>query len=596
MKISYISRSNTWNDRQIIKEAEKLSIDLEKIDNLKDLNNSEIYDSLGDVVLWRSSLLEPRSGRTTLLNILDKSEKIIINRSLIDYPAVIFKQFQQEYLRQNTKDILTIPTFTFQNKKDLVNGVKEGLLKFPFIKKPNLGAKGEGIKLIEDNGEIDLLTDEEVYKSVFQNFIKNDGDYRVLVVGGKPIGAIKRVGEKGSFVNNVSMGGEALAVTDGSLKIEMFKIASQVAGIFNLGFCGVDIIQDTESQKLYFLELNTVPQWEGFQKCTGINVAEKLLGYCQDLAKRKSQSAKTLVKKYYLGDLENLANRKFHFLTRMFLWTRDEKYLEELKYLKKDYFGRSENDFRKIIKKIFADKDIYQKRIYNKKDFRVKSANKYPLLGVYSELLFRNLMSKNIFGENLYPILKEFMPDEELLQIRTGLLESKKDVLNLSTFAINYLYFLEEYFPDNQTVQINIKQLLQLTEEKDFGSQQKKSAELMNNVYFLTHIIIGASRFYRNKINRDREDYLQVLKILEKIVEQNYIKLSLDTKLELLVCAKLLNTESSLRTRIEQEAALSLSPIGNFLIDTMNAKREKSPRGWLGSEHRNVLYIMLNSK
>ena len=595
MKISYVSRSDTWNDQQIITEAEKRKINLEKV-SIKDLNNPKIYRSLGDIVLWRSSFLEPRSGRTTLLSILDKKGKIIINRSLIDYPAVIFKQFQQEYLKQVISDIETIPTFTFADKDDLQKAIDGGLLKFPFIKKPNLGAKGEGVKLIKNLKDINLLEKEEISKSVFQNFIKNDGDYRVLVIGGRPVGAIKRMGEEGSFVNNVSRGGRVLAVEDEKLETELFKIASQVAGTFNLGFCGVDVIQDSESGKLYFLELNTVPQWEGFQKCTGINIAGKLLDYCQELADRKNKAVAELVKNYYSKHIDKLANRKLHFLTRMFLWTKDKKYLKHLEEIKEKYYGKNKKDLQKIIKEILNNKDTYQRRIYNKKDFRVESADKYPLLGAYSELLFRNLMSKNIFGEDLKPTISSFIKDEELLKIRDELLNNDQDILNLSTFAINYLYFLEEYFAGERKVKVSVKKILKLIQKKDFGTREKEAMLIMNDIYLITHAIIGASKFYKNKITKRRRLYLKMFKVLERIVNDNYIRLSLDTKLELLICARLLNIESNLEDRINQEAELSLSPVGNFLIDTMNAKRGKSSKNWLGSEHRNVLYIMLNSQ
>ncbi len=594
MKISYISRSDTWNDQQIIAAAKEKKINLEKV-NIQDLNNKKVYKSLGEVVLWRSSLLEPRSGRTTLLNILDKKGKFIINRSIIDYPAVIFKQFQQEYVEETTSNIKTISTFTFLNKSDLKKAVTENILKFPFIKKPNLGAKGEGIKLIKSLDDLSLLEEEEIAKSVFQNFVKNDGDYRILVIGGRPLGVIKRIGEEGSFLNNVSMGGQVVAVEDEKLKIALFKIATQVAATFNLGFCGIDVIQDKDSGELYFLELNTVPQWEGFQKATGINVAQKILDYCEEVANRDEKTINTLVKKCYTKYTDKLANKKLHFFTRMFLWTKDEKYLEQLKELKGKYYGKDKKDLEKIIKKVLDNKELYQKRIYNKKDFRVKPADKHSLLGAYSELLFRNLMSKNVFGEDLKPTIEKFVSTEELLAIKDELLNNEKDALALSTFAINYFYFLEEYFDGKKGTKVNIKKLLKIAQGDDFGNKEKDAKLIMNDIYFITHIIIGASRFYKNKITKNKKTYLKLLSILESIVEENYIKLSLDTKFELLICARLLKAESSLEDRINQEAELSLSPINNFLIDTLNDKKGKSSRNWLGSEHRNVLYIMLNS-
>lgn len=594
MKISYISKTDTWNDKQIINEANKKKIYLEKID-INNLNDSRIYDLLGDVIFWRSSSLNKESGRATFLNILDKKGKIIINRSIIEYPSIIYKQFQQEHIKINSKTINTIPTFTFLDKNDLFEAINKNKLVFPFIKKPNLGSKGEGIKLIKKIDDIDLLNEREISESVFQNFIKNNGDYRVLVIGGKPIEVIKRVGEKESFLNNVSMGGETLLVEDKNMRVKLFEIAAQVAALSNLGFCGIDIIQDEINGELYFLELNTVPQWEGFQKCTGINIAEKILQYCGSMLDRNNSKINNLVEDCYINYTDKLASKKFHFFTRMFLWTNDKKYLKKLNDLKNEYYGEDNEDFKNIIQEILNNKNIYQKKVYNKKDFRLKVIDKYPLLGSYSEILFRNLMSKNIFNIDLKTTIGDFVNDCELLDVRKKLLDNYDDMLILSTFAINYIYFLEDYFDYQKGTKVNVEKLLKIAQLENFGKRKDDQQLLINDIYFITHIMIGASRFYKKKIIRDRNIYLKLFAILEKIIDENYIKLSLDTKLELLICANLLKIKSKLKFRINQEVEFSLSPINNFLVDTLNTQKNKSSKDWIGSEHRNVLYIMLNS-
>ncbi len=594
MKISYISKTNTWHDEQITKEAKNYDLELEKLD-IENLNDFEKLNSLGDLILWRSSSLSIPSGRATLLSILDRDEKIIINRSIIDFPAVFFKQFQQEYIKKRFKNINTIPTFTFLDKKTLLEALKSGRLKFPMIKKPNLGSKGEGIKLIKDDSDLKLLQNDDIKESIFQNFIENDGDYRVLVIGGQPVDIIKRTGAKDSFLNNVSMGGDTSLVTDEKLRTELFEISAQIASSLNLGFCGVDIIQDKNTKKLYFLELNTVPQWQGFQKCTGINVAQKLIEYVQSMLKRKNKKVSKLVKDCYTKNAEQLASKKFHFFTRMFLWTQNKEYLDELSKLKSDYFGENVLDFEEKIKTILNEKDIYQKKVHNKKDFRLDTLKKYPLLGSYSEILFRNLMSKNIFNVDLRESIQKMISDKDLVSLREKLLKNPEDILTLSTFALNYIYFLEDYFEGDATHKVDVSKLLTLTQTKEFANRGKNRDLLINDVYFITHALIGASKFYKQKITKDRENYLELFGLLEKIVDKYYLALSLDTKLELLICAQLLDTSSKFEDRILQEAEFSLSPINNFLVDTFNIQKNKTSKSWIDSEHRNVLYIMLNS-
>ena len=104
----------------------------------------------------------------------------------------------------------------------------------------------------------------------------------------------------------------------------------------------------------------------------------------------------------------------------------------------------------KILKSILKKKSVYQKRIYNKKDFRKKTADKYPLLGAYSEILFRNLMSKNVFNYDLRPVIKKLISDEELLKLKKELLSNEKDMLSLSTFSANFLYFMEDYMSEEK--------------------------------------------------------------------------------------------------------------------------------------------------
>ncbi|EKE21219.1 MAG: hypothetical protein ACD_7C00309G0002 [uncultured bacterium] len=594
MKISYISKSDSWNDRQIVKEARKMKVNLKKID-IKDLNDPKIFSSLGDIILWRSSSLDPKAGRTTLLSILIKSKKKVINRSIIDYPGVIFKQFQQAYVKKSVKKINTIPTFTFSSAKDLKEYISKGKLKMPFIMKPNLGAKGVGVELVSKMSDLNKVSEEDIKKNVFQNFIKNNGDYRVLVIGGRPIGAMKRIGKENSFVNNVSMGAVAIKVTDKKLESKLFQIASQVAATFNLGFCGVDVIKDINSGELFFLELNTVPQWEGFQKSTGINVARELLLYCQEIFNSSNKKPSILVKNCYVNHYEKLANKKFHFSTRMFLWTKEKKYLDNLKYLKKDYYGKDDESLKRIFQNILKNSKVYQKRIYNGKEFRKKPADKFPLLGAYSEILFRNLMSKNIFNLDLRPVIKELIDDGDLLEIQRRLLDNKEDILSLSTFSANYLYFLEDYFEKSEKTEVDIEQILDLV-EKNIEIKIQNDIELIrNNIYFITHLIIGATKFYAKPIEQDIKIFKRLLEIAEKIVSDNYFSLSLDTKLELLVCGRLINKQIKLEEFIRKEADMSLSEINNFLVDRLNGRSDLSPKSFLGAEHRNVLYMMINS-
>lgn len=584
MKITLIEKEKTWHGEQLIKQGKEMNIEVERmnIHNLIEMSNLE--NKMGDIVFWRASSLSIEKERVIFLNFLKKRKKIIINDSLLKYSNLAEKLFQQEHVKDNLKNVNTIPTYSLKNKKELLELVKRRKISFPFIVKPNLGARGEGILLIKNEIELNRLSQEIIRNSVFQNYIENDGDYRVLMLGGYPLGIIKRTAERGNFLNNVSKGGEPNEVEDEELKEELYKIAVKITALFSLKFCGVDIIYNSADKKFYFLELNTVPQWEGFQKETKINVAEKILEYCK--AMKSDSSLCILIEEYYSKNLTN-TEKKFHFLSRMFLWTGEEKYFEGLKKLEKFFIGLDKKGHENKIKEILENKEYFKKKVYNNRPFRRKVVKKYPLLGSYHEILFRNLMSKNIFKKDLGEYIEPVIGSEEFKKVKDELIENKNDILKLSTFAVNFLYFSRDYL--NEEGSVLEKVMLDLANQLEDDIKK-----VSNNLYFLTHCIIGESRFYSKKVSHDKlKTYLFFLEKAEKLAINNYFEVSLDNKLEFLVCCKLLDYKSKLAPIIQNEACHSLSELGNFLVDKQSPRNNND---FFSSEHRSVLYILSKLK
>jgi hypothetical protein len=107
----------------------------------------------------------------------------------------------------------------------------------------------------------------------------------------------------------------------------------------------------------------------------------------------------------------------------------------------------------------------------------------------------------------------------------------------------------------------------------------------------LTHAVIGESRFYARRVRPAQ--YKLFCKKTEQLIKDNYFDVSLDNKLEFLVCSQICSYDTSLRKLIEQEVEKSVSWAGNFLVDTHNYFGGSKTRHCLRtSEHRNVLYLM----
>ena len=97
---------------------------------------------------------------------------------------------------------------------------------------------------------------------VLQEFIPNDCDYRVLIMGGEIKLVLRRSRKPGddSHLNNTSAGGEGEFVPIDTLSLEMQHDALQAAKLtLRSDFAGADVIVDKTNGKHYILEVNEAP-------------------------------------------------------------------------------------------------------------------------------------------------------------------------------------------------------------------------------------------------------------------------------------------------------------------------------------------------
>jgi RimK family alpha-L-glutamate ligase len=143
------------------------------------------------------------------------------------------------------------------------------------VMKPLFGSQGLGVRKLLVNESLPVpmqqFVDGVYY---FQQLIETADaphDYRVFVINGKVVAAMKRIGS--SWVNNVAAGGRCEAVHQNEV---MSQLALQAAEAVNIAYCGVDIIQ-AASGEYYVLEVNSIPAWKGLQGVTELNVAQLLV-------------------------------------------------------------------------------------------------------------------------------------------------------------------------------------------------------------------------------------------------------------------------------------------------------------------------------
>lgn len=150
----------------------------------------------------------------------------------------------------------------------------------PFILKDINGAKGRHNYLIKSKRQLAKVLDSEdqTMQFIAQHFIPNDGDFRLLVMGGQIAVINHRRAVKGSHVNNTSQGGSSEMVLPADMPPEVRQDSLKSADLFGLKIAGVDFVKDSQTGVWYCLEVNTDPQI-----ASGAFTEQKLAAYSEFL-------------------------------------------------------------------------------------------------------------------------------------------------------------------------------------------------------------------------------------------------------------------------------------------------------------------------
>jgi len=150
-------------------------------------------------------------------------------------------------------------------------------LHMPLVFKPKTGTQGRGACLFNSPDEFKRLHEARFKSSGFylQSYVPNSGwDIRVVVVGGKVLGAIKKTAAPGEWRTHILYGGKAEAF---SVDRELGQLSLFAAQALGLCFAGIDVIVDNRDGKYKVLEVNAVPGLKIFKQATGICIAKSIL-------------------------------------------------------------------------------------------------------------------------------------------------------------------------------------------------------------------------------------------------------------------------------------------------------------------------------
>jgi RimK family alpha-L-glutamate ligase len=172
-----------------------------------------------------------------------------------------------------------IPTWMFINKSEVIKSLDS--FPYPVLVKPMDGAQGKGVYKFKTKDEfLKYLKEEHIgsvfYPNMIQQYIENDGDYRIVVLGNKVITALKKKRDGDKVVANMSQGNEAIPV---DIDSELEHLALNAAKALNIELAGVDVIEDVVTKKKYILEVNMSPQIYYTSMFSNKNIAQEIITY-----------------------------------------------------------------------------------------------------------------------------------------------------------------------------------------------------------------------------------------------------------------------------------------------------------------------------
>ena len=184
----------------------------------------------------------------------------------------------------------TPATWGFESAEDAQRLVmRESAAGRALVLKPLFGSQGKGLMRVGrvDGVHVPLPPLHGLYGdfAYLQRHVPAQAapghDWRVLVVGGQAVAAMRRVSEH--WVHNVAQGARCEPQPlDRDAGPELARIAVAAAHALDMDYAGVDLLPSADG--IVVIEVNGVAAWHGLQRVTGFNIAGTLV---DDLLDRK---------------------------------------------------------------------------------------------------------------------------------------------------------------------------------------------------------------------------------------------------------------------------------------------------------------------
>ncbi len=179
------------------------------------------------------------------------------------------------------KNDLLVPHTLILHNGHMYDELVDTIGTYPVIIKLISGTHGIGVLKAESRSQaVSLLEtfNKTKQKVLVQEFIEEakGADYRLFVVDGEVVAAMKRQAKAGEFRSNLHRGGFAEAIRPTE---EEKAVALKAVKLLGLHVAGVDMLRSNRGPMI--LEVNASPGLEGIETTTGIDIAGKIIQFIE---------------------------------------------------------------------------------------------------------------------------------------------------------------------------------------------------------------------------------------------------------------------------------------------------------------------------
>ncbi len=228
-------------------------------------NRTRVYETVSGIDLADFGLVQiaayPRPTGTLLSAItayLADRQRPVVNMAQIGAPTKLYQ------LIRLAQDGLPVP-LTFYLPRRLLNDAFEDLaerLCLPFVLKA-MNASGGRLNYLIHNEQEFLLhlldPDQKAVAFLAQQFIPNNGTFRLLVLGDQAPIVIHRCSTDGTHLTNTERGGHATLFDTDTFDDDALAMAVRGAALMGCEVAGVNLVQHRDTRQWHVLEVSSSP-------------------------------------------------------------------------------------------------------------------------------------------------------------------------------------------------------------------------------------------------------------------------------------------------------------------------------------------------